>query len=65
MIVRFVIAPDDSISVNVAAIAAIRNTGNDLVIWLSSGSQLRVPGDSNQNAVNVWRVYWQRKGDEE
>ena len=59
MIVHFLIAPDDSIFVAAANIAAIRETGNDLVIYLTGGSQLRVPSDPNRGAVTLWRLYWE------
>ena len=59
MILNFLIGPDDSISIVAANIAAIRETGNDLVIYLTSGAQIRVPNDPNRGAVTLWRLYWE------
>lgn len=58
MILHFLIGEDDSVLVAAAQITAIRETGNDLVVYLASGAQIRVRmNDYNRSAVTLWQVY--------
>ena len=58
MILHFLIGEDDSILVSAAQITAIRETGNDLVVYLVGGTQIRVRiNDYNRSAVTLWQVY--------
>jgi hypothetical protein len=44
--------------VSAAQITAIRETGNDLVVYLVGGTQIRVRiNDYNRSAVTLWQVY--------
>lgn len=55
MIVRFFLKPSDSIEVVASRIEAVRETNSDLVIYLTSGTQVRVPAsDDNRAAVTLW-----------
>ena len=57
LILHFLIGEDDSILVSAAQITAIRETGNDLVVYLA-GAQIRVRmNDYNRSAVTLWQVY--------
>ena len=57
MILHFLIGKDDSILVSAAQIIAIRETGNDLFVYLA-GAQICVRmNDYNRSAVTLWQVY--------
>jgi hypothetical protein len=58
LILHFLIGEDDSVLVAAAQITAIRETGNDLVVYLICGTQMRVRlNDYNRSAVTLWQVY--------
>jgi hypothetical protein len=50
--------PDDSMLVSAAQITAIRETVNDLIVYLVGGTQIRVRfNDYNRSAVTLWQIY--------
>ena len=58
MIVHFLFGEDDSILVAAAQVTAIRDTGNDLLVYLANGTQVRVRNnDYNRSAVALWQAY--------
>lgn len=58
MILHFQISEGDSILVAAAQVAAIREAGNFLAIYLAGGEPRIVPlNDYNCSAVTLWQEY--------
>jgi len=58
LIVHFLLGEDDSIFVAAAQIAAIREAGALLAIYLAGGEPIHAPSnDYNRSAVALWQAY--------
>jgi hypothetical protein len=58
LIVHFLMGEDDSIFVAAAQIAAIREAGTLLAIYLAGGESVHAPSnDYNRAAVALWQAY--------